>query len=162
MSAQAGFHGQGKSLARPMIETVRESLTKELSMRKAQLFKCTEALDGLLIKGMSLKIFQDFFDFFKGRGPAGFSSTQRPTYVLKDFPEDYIPIDKKTTTHHHYFWIQNILWARLGPVRVHVRWGPCPLGSMSAGVHVRKTLLKLFESNFSQVMIFQISGNDLS
>ena len=33
--------------------------------------------------------------------------TKRPTYVLKDFPEDYIPIDKKTTTHHHYIWIQN-------------------------------------------------------
>ena len=92
-------------------------------MRKAQLFKCTEALDGLLIKGMSLKKI-----LFKGRRPAGFSTTKRPTYVLKDFPEDYIPIDKKTTTHHHYIWIQNILLARLGPVRVYVRWGPCPLG----------------------------------
>ena len=38
---------------------------------------------------------------------------------------------------------------------VHVRWGPCPLTSMSA------KLCWNFESNFSQVMIFQISGNDL-
>ena len=43
---------------------------------------------------------------FNGRESA-FSMTKRPTYVLKDFPEDYIPIDKKTTTHHHYFWAQN-------------------------------------------------------
>ena len=84
------------------------------------------------------------FWIFKGRGPACFSTTKRPTYVLKDFPEDYIPIDKKTTTHHHYIWIQNILCARLGPVRVHVRLGARPLGSVSADVHVSKTLLKLW------------------
>ena len=63
---------------------------------------------------------------FKGREPA-FSMTKRPTYVLKDFPEDYIPIDKKTTTHHHYIWIQNIFERRLGLVRV--RWDPCPQNS---------------------------------
>lgn len=54
-------HRQGSTdkakSARFKVEKVRESLTKELSMRKAQLFKCTEALDGLLIKGMSLKNF---------------------------------------------------------------------------------------------------------
>ena len=54
-----------------------------------------------------IEIILDFFEF-KGGGPAFFSTAKRPTYVLKDFPEDYIPIDKKTTTHHHYIWIQNI------------------------------------------------------
>ena len=70
-------------------------------------------------------ISRNFFNS-KGREPA-FSMTKRPTYVLKDFPEDYIPIDKKTTTHHHYIWIQNIFERRLGLVRV--RWDPCPQNS---------------------------------
>ena len=68
MSAQAGFHGQFKVSARFKVKKVRESLTKELSMRKAQLFKCTEALDGLLIKGISLKIFQELFEFLRVEG----------------------------------------------------------------------------------------------
>ena len=70
MSAQAGFHGQNE--VRFKAEKVRESLTKELSMRKAQLFKCTEALDGLLIKGMSLKIFLELFEFLRVEGQGVF------------------------------------------------------------------------------------------
>ena len=54
--------------------------------------------------------------------------TKRPTYVLKDFPEDYIPIDKKTTTHHHYIWIQNISWP--------MNHGPYLDLSVSSQVHV--------------------------
>ena len=50
-----------RSRRRP--ETVRVALIKELLKIKAQLFKCTEALDGLLTKGMSLKKILEYFRF---------------------------------------------------------------------------------------------------
>ena len=69
MSTQAGIPEHMISSYRSMLETVRVALMKESLKKKAQLFKCTEALDGLLTKGMSLKI---FLEFFKGRRSAFF------------------------------------------------------------------------------------------
>ena len=52
-----GSTDNAKSLPHLKAEKARESLTNELLKKKAQLFRCTEALDGLLTKGMSLKLY---------------------------------------------------------------------------------------------------------
>ena len=57
-------HRQGSPntwFLRTVRRSVRVTLMKESSKKKAQLFRCTEALDGLLTKGMSLKIFLETF-----------------------------------------------------------------------------------------------------
>lgn len=129
MSAQAGFHGQNEvcpieGRKGPWIPD------KRVIDEKSPIIQMHRGTGWVVNKRNVVENISRTFWIFKGRRPGCFSTTKRPTYVLKDFPEDYIPIDKKTTTHHHYIWIQNILWARHGP-GIHVRWG-----SMSAGVHV--------------------------